>query len=494
MISTSNISLRGNVFGIAGEEGRWHHPKSIRFGNLEPEREHTFQLRLALPVACNITCDIAGVRVEPDVYSGSAVTDVVLRLEALSPGTHVRRGLIIRTRSFARHITIAGNVAAKKTQSSIKGTGQLIYDCLDSRAKLACAAANAAKKAAADSMADVQRGDSGRGEAHARAKTEISILARRLKNEFGVAREVKDRLIREVIEPYRAQEIDDAQARLRWKKVMEDHRATLVGSGTDALLEATLPQSQPAPAPASSDPPGLTRITNSIGMELVQIPAGEFLMGSPDSDPDAMSREKPQHRVRIAKPFFLGVHPVTQEQYQQVTGTNPSFWKGATRPVERVSWGDAVEFCRRLSTLPDEAAAGRLYRLPTEAEWEYACRAGSTSRYCFGADESQLVDYAWFSEHKGTQPVGRKKPNAWGLHDMHGNVWEWCSDWYKDDYHEKSPTDEPTGPVTGSDRVGRGGGWGNPASGCRAALRCGNQPGIRDFYLGFRVAAVLSGQ
>ena len=171
-------------------------------------------------------------------------------------------------------------------------------------------------------------------------------------------------------------------------------------------------------------------ITNSIGMKLVLIPAGEFLMGSPESDSDAPDEEKPQHKVRISKPFYLGVTEVTQEQYERVMGENPSRFKGdPQRPVEKVSWEDAVAFCRKLSE-----KEGRTYRLPTEAEWEYACRAGSQTKWSFGDDDSALKEYAWYLDNADstTHPVAQKKPNAWGLYDMHGNVWEWCQDWYGD--------------------------------------------------------------
>jgi len=245
-------------------------------------------------------------------------------------------------------------------------------------------------------------------------------------------------------------------------------------------------------------------ITNSIGMKLVLIPAGEFMMGSPEYDKDADADERPQHKVRITKPFYFGATEVTQEQYEKVMRKNPSWFSktdgGADKvkgidassfPVEMVSWDDAAEFCKRLST-----KEGQTYRLPTEAEWEYACRAGSTTRYCFGDDPKQLHEYAWFSDSRDGRPhpVGQKKPNRWGLYDMHGNVSEWCSDWYGQDYYAESPTDDPTGPVAGPTRVYRGGSWGSSASYCRAAYHNGDRPGARSPGLGFRVAAVPAGQ
>jgi formylglycine-generating enzyme required for sulfatase activity len=228
-------------------------------------------------------------------------------------------------------------------------------------------------------------------------------------------------------------------------------------------------------------------ITNSVGMKLTLIPAGEFMMGSPDSDKDAYPDEKPQHRVRITRPFYLGVYPVTQAEYERVMGGNPSYFTGdANRPVEQVSWDDAVEFCRKLSE-----KEGRTYRLPTEAEWEYACRAGSTTRYCSGDDEVSLGEYAWYEDNSGpgvgTHPVGEKRPNAWGLYDMHGNVWQWCADWCGKVYYAGSPTDDPAGPAWGPARMDRGGAWYLDPECCRSAVRGGHVAGIHNSNLGFRV-------
>jgi len=217
---------------------------------------------------------------------------------------------------------------------------------------------------------------------------------------------------------------------------------------------------------------------NSIGMQFKLLPGGTFTMGE--------GKETP-HPVTLTKPFELGVYEVTQEQFEQVMGSKPSKFKGPQNPVEQVDWNEAVAFCRKLSELPSEKSGGYGYRLPTEAEWEYACRAGTTTAYGFGDDASRLGDYGWFDGNSDskTHPVGEKKPNAWGLYDMHGNVYEWCRDWFGG-YPSGSATD-PTGATSGSYRVRRGGGWDRNAGDCRSAYRSGFTPEARSSYLGFRV-------
>jgi len=231
--------------------------------------------------------------------------------------------------------------------------------------------------------------------------------------------------------------------------------------------------------------------TNSIGMKLVLIPPGEFQMGSPATEVGRDNDEQP-HQVRITKAFHLGVHEVTQEQYERVMAVNPSHFKGPQHPVGTVSWDHAMEFCDKLSALPDEKAADRSYCLPTEAEWEYACRAGSTTPYSFGDNATDLGNHAWFKENSSatTHPVGEKHPNAWGLYDMHGNVLEWCADWFGE--YTQSPVDDPAGPSAGTDRVTRGGSWDFAAPLCRAADRDRRPPAVRNLGLGFRVVAVAS--
>jgi formylglycine-generating enzyme required for sulfatase activity len=231
-----------------------------------------------------------------------------------------------------------------------------------------------------------------------------------------------------------------------------------------------------------------------IKLEMVLIPAGEFMMGSPDSDKDADADEKPQHRVRITKPFYLGKYLVTQEQWEAVTGRDPGHFAGVKNPVEQVSWDDCQKFLARLNT---KSAAGRgTFQLPSEAHWEYACRAESKTRYCFGDDEWKLGDYAWYAANSDskthpigkTHPVGEKKPNAWGLYDMHGNVWEWCQDWHG--AYGAEAVDDPSGPTTGSFRVLRGGSWAKLAGYCRSAYRYGGRPENRTVDLGLRVSLI----
>ena len=210
------------------------------------------------------------------------------------------------------------------------------------------------------------------------------------------------------------------------------------------------------------------------------IHAGEFLMGSHDGPDD----EQPLHTVRISKPFYLGRYEVTQGQWQIIMGHNRSrFQSDAALPVERVSWEDVQKFLRRLNAKEGVST----YRLPTEAEWEYVARAGTTAAYSFGNDPRQLSEYAWYGENSGnkTHPVGQKKPNPWGLYDMHGNVWEWVQDWYG--LSTAVPAVDPAGPPSGLSRVFRGGSWLSDAWYCRSAYHNGVQPSTRYGYLGFRL-------
>jgi formylglycine-generating enzyme required for sulfatase activity len=246
------------------------------------------------------------------------------------------------------------------------------------------------------------------------------------------------------------------------------------------------PISEPKPSvpPVRSESKAGEAVTNSIGMKLVWILPGTFQMGGND----VFGAEKPIHTVKISKGFYMGVHEVTQGQYQLVMGTNPSKFKGSNLPVEQVTWNDAVEFCKKLSQ-----KEGKTYRLPTEAEWEYACRAGTTTKYSFGDSESHVGEYAWYgwggNSNSKTHPVGTKKPNAWGLYDMHGNVFEWCQDWYASDWYSKGPAENPLNEGYGDRkyRVLRGGSWNGHPVYCQSGGRTMDLPDIRYDGYGFRV-------
>ncbi len=287
----------------------------------------------------------------------------------------------------------------------------------------------------------------------------------------------------------------------------EDSPARLAGPTPDS------PARLAGPTPDS--PTRLAGPGPSPTIEMVRIEAGKFFMGSPDSELNASVDEKPRHEIRITRPFLLGKFEVTQEQYEEVTGTNPSTFnaKGRSRksikeadtrkhPVESLSWMDAVAFCNRLSEKHGldpyyrieknvvTVRSGSGYRLPTEAEWEYASRAGTSTRWASGDDAGSLDAFAWHAGNSGdrTHPAGEKKPNAWDLHDMHGNVPEWCWDRYEPGYYQKSPASDPPGPGTGSTRVYRGGGWNHWPEQTRSAAR--NTLGTTYSGLGLTVVGV----
>jgi formylglycine-generating enzyme required for sulfatase activity len=231
-------------------------------------------------------------------------------------------------------------------------------------------------------------------------------------------------------------------------------------------------QSTPSPAPPTA--PAIESITNTIDMKLNKIPAGTFMMGSPEGETDRRDDEQ-QHKVTISKAFYMQTTEVTQGQWTAVMGTEP--WKGKQyvkegpdHPATYVFWDDAVVYCKTLSE-----KEGKTYRLPTEAEWEYACRAGTQTAWSFGDDEKELGDYAWYAYEIGegyAHRVRQKKPNAFGLYDMDGNVWEWCHDYYGKEYYKQSPVKDPKGPAQGSSRVLRGGSWYNYITrNTRSALR-----------------------
>jgi len=230
---------------------------------------------------------------------------------------------------------------------------------------------------------------------------------------------------------------------------------------------------------------------NTIGMKFAYIPAGKFKMGSPKEEQRRFDNEI-LHEVTLTKPFLIQTTPVTQEQWKTVMGNNPSYFKknkgcGEDSPLENVSYDDAQKFIARLN----QKEGTDIYRLPTEAEWEYACRARANTAYCFGDDESRLKEYAWYDENSSrkTHPVAQFKPNVWGVYDMHGNVWEWCQDWYGG--YPTNPISDPVGPITGSLRVLRGGSWHDDANRCRSAYRLVCTATDRNSYYGFRLASSI---
>ena len=251
-------------------------------------------------------------------------------------------------------------------------------------------------------------------------------------------------------------------------------------------------------------------IANSIGMKFVEIPAGKFQMGAPESEVGSRIDERPVHEVEISRGFWLGEFEVTQQEYERVVGTNPSYFsktgQGAKKveglatdrfPVEQVSWDEATKYCQLLSALPEEVAAGRTYRLPTEAEWQYSCRAGKDTPFSFGKalgsnDANINGNFPYGGAPRGpflgrTVQVGSYQPNSFGVYDMHGNVAEMTADWYGRSYFAQSPTADPKGPEKGADRVVLGGSWGTDAARCRAAFRRSNATSGKAYFFGFRI-------
>jgi formylglycine-generating enzyme required for sulfatase activity len=247
------------------------------------------------------------------------------------------------------------------------------------------------------------------------------------------------------------------------------------------------PQAKPGMRPLLQPQGQLPIVTNSIGQGFVQIPTGIFLMGSPSDEAERFNDER-QHQVEFTVPFCMSITEVTQKHYQIVTGESPSQFSQPQHPVEFVSFDQAESFCRFLSALPEEQQAGRTYRLPTEAEWEYCARAGTRSKFCFGQQAEELTEYAWMKENSEQQTfaVKQKQPNLWGLYDMHGNVAEWCSDWYAEDYGA-APLRNPKGPLSGSERVIRGGSFLDRPPFLRSAARNSFAPDTPRNWIGFRV-------
>jgi formylglycine-generating enzyme required for sulfatase activity len=241
-------------------------------------------------------------------------------------------------------------------------------------------------------------------------------------------------------------------------------------------------------------------VRNGVGMLFTLVSPGTFKMGSPDGEPGRRDHESPQHDARITRPFYLSVDPVTQGQYERVTGKNASMFcrgkgGGPEHPVEMVTWADTEKFCVKLGQMPDEEIAGRHYRLPTEAEWEYVCRAGTTDTYSTGPTLSLKEGLFTPTGSKATggktAPVGQHGGNPWGLRDMHGNVWEWVQDWYDEYYYFDSPGNDPAGPRHGILKVARGGSWASPPTDCRSASRLAHAPDRPSHTIGFRLAMTV---
>jgi formylglycine-generating enzyme required for sulfatase activity len=237
-------------------------------------------------------------------------------------------------------------------------------------------------------------------------------------------------------------------------------------------------------------------IGNGVILEMVYIPGGTFMMGSPENEKERTNAESPQHKVTI-QPFYMSKYPITQAQWQAVMENNPSYFKGDNRPVEKVSWHDAIAFCKKLSE-----KTSKTYNLPSEAQWEYACRAGTTTPFYFGETITTDLanydgDYTYGSEPSGvyrgeTTNAGSFPPNAFGLYDMHGNVWEWCADPWHDNY-EGAPSDGSVwaeNPEKSSRFVLRGGSWFSRPRIMRSAFRFGNKPTFRSVLFGFRVSRI----
>jgi formylglycine-generating enzyme required for sulfatase activity len=262
------------------------------------------------------------------------------------------------------------------------------------------------------------------------------------------------------------------------------------GDQTNTVVKA--PASGAPDHPSSASVPMKTAtidLGDGVKMEFVLIRPGAFVMGTnEDNDPD--SDASPRRQVTLTQPFYLGKYEVTQEQWEKVMGSNPSHFRGAKRPVESVSWNAGQEFLAKL-----QERTGRKFALPTEAQWEFACRAGTRTLWSFGDSDAAMGDYAWNRDNSGqtTHAVGEKQPNAWGLYDMHGNVAEWCADWYAKHTYSHGDTTDPSGPSAGDSRVLRGGAWGDDSGYLRCAYRNCNGPDGANDGIGLRCVMLVTG-
>ncbi|MFC1793568.1 SUMF1/EgtB/PvdO family nonheme iron enzyme, partial [Planctomycetota bacterium] len=365
-------------------------------------------------------------------------------------------------------------IAAAKADAEAKAEAQLqvqaqAYAALEEQLK---AETQARLKDQQEAQAQTQERTSAEEKADSEAAT-------RLEAQKNARQEAKARA--KVEEQLRAEAEERSRIETEAKEATVEELEQMGGSAVPSLINPNAPKTDPnSPKEKTID------MGNGVIMEFVLIPAGKFEMGSPSTESDRGNNEGPVHWVIISRPFYMGKYEVTQEQYYVVAKYKPSRFKQEGRPVENVSWDQADRFCRKLSEMK-----GGTYRLPTEAEWEYACRAGSQGIFCFGGGitYSQIEQYAWYSKNSdsATHPVGEKKPNSFGLYDMHGNVWEWCGDWYADNYYNHGVMIDPPGPQNGKSRVLRGGSWLYGARYCRSANRIDLDPYYIRNHVGFRV-------
>ena len=290
--------------------------------------------------------------------------------------------------------------------------------------------------------------------------------------------------------------VADIALTIEWAALEKGKALTVKVKG----MEQAVPVSWDVPkSPQEQEAEKYQRVIADITQNMVNVSAGTFWMGQTDEEQrflqqqkwwnDYFNCERPRHQVKLSA-FAISKYPVTQAQWQAVMGNNPSNFKGDDRPVEQVSWNDCQTFLQKLNaTVETHGRASLQFRLPTEAEWECACRAGTQTIWHFGNEQGLLGQYAWFDGNSGSQthPVGQLQPNAWGLYDMLGNVWEWCSDWFNEGYYANSLQDNPQGPSGGQYRLLRGGGYNDNPHYCRSAYRGRNLPDGQYYYLGLRV-------